>query len=270
LCLSFIASFTLASTEGTLKNSSHKNPPIKVTIIGDYNYAPYSYVEDGKTKGLYPLILNQIFSRMKDYQVNLSMMPWKRGLAMIENNVSLGIFPPYFWPLKRPYITRYSEPIFLEKVIAVCNKEVLIESRTHWPTDFKGLTIGNNRGFLSPGLAFFELVKKQKITLVETNNSEIGLRMLLLKRIDCYVNSQLTIDWFLNKMRRRDIYKFLNNDFSEPIVISSQNAYLGYTKRNIQSFPYSDDFEKKVNNILVQMKKQGEIQEILKRFINQP
>ena len=90
LCLSFIASFTLASTEGTLKNSIHKNPPIKVTIIGDYNYAPYSYVEDGKTKGLYPLILNQIFSRMKDYQVNLSMMPWKRGLAMIENNVSLG------------------------------------------------------------------------------------------------------------------------------------------------------------------------------------
>jgi ABC-type amino acid transport substrate-binding protein len=70
-------------------------------------------------------------------------------------------------------------------------------------------------------------------------------------------------------MRKRDIYKFLNNDFSEPIVISSQNAYLGYTKQNMQSFPYSADFEKQVNNILVQMKKQGKIQEILKRFLNQ-
>jgi len=99
---SFISTFTLANTEDAFKSSTHQNPPIKVTIIGDYNYAPYSYVEDGKIIGLYPLILNQIFSRMKDYQVNLSMMPWKRGLSMIENNVSLGIFPPYFGRLNAP------------------------------------------------------------------------------------------------------------------------------------------------------------------------
>jgi len=71
-------------------------------------------------------------------------------------------------------------------------------------------------------------------------------------------------------MRKRDIYQFLNNDFSEPIVISSQNAYLGYTKENLQSFPYSAHFEKQVNHILVQMKKKGEIQDILQRFLNQP
>ena len=66
-----------------------------------------------------------MFSRIEGYNVSIKMLPWKRSLRKIEAGKELAVFPPYYWPKKRPYIAPYSEPLLLEQVVAICHENVL-------------------------------------------------------------------------------------------------------------------------------------------------
>jgi len=240
----------------------------KVVIIGDDNYPPYSYLEQELAKGVYVDILKAVFDRLPEYQVTFSMMPWKRGLKYIKQAKRLAIFPPYYWPQSRPYMQVYSEPILLEQVVVTCNEQILKQQRNNWPADYFGLRVATNRGFLAPGPDFFQAVKLGKITLTETKSTEHGLRMLLLNRIDCYVNSKLTIKWALKQLQSAQGLNPLNQSLRFGAVISQQWGYLGYSSA-VKQFPFRQDFRLQVDKVLRQMKKEGEIKEIIERFIKQ-
>ena len=81
---------------------------IKVKIVTDDDYPPYSYVEDGHLKGLYiDLISRASKLLLPEYEVSLEAMPWKRALMKLEQGEEFAILPPYkheikktlYWPL---------------------------------------------------------------------------------------------------------------------------------------------------------------------------
>ena len=82
---------------------------IDVTVYGDDSYPPYSYVENGKLTGIYTAILKKVFSQMPDYNVSIHSIPWKRGLAEIEQGKIFALYPPYK-RLSLLHITRVAEP----------------------------------------------------------------------------------------------------------------------------------------------------------------
>ena len=243
-------------------------PPTNITIIGDRNYAPYSYEKDGIATGLYVDILQAVFSHLEDHQVTLKMEPWKRGLSMIKEGTKLAIFPPYYWSEKRPYISEYSEPIYKEQVVSICNKQRLRSTDMKWPIDYQGFKVGTNRGFLAPGPEFFKLVDQDKITLVETQNSDTALRLLSLKRIDCYVNSKLTIQWSINNLERNVLHRNLSENLAYTSIISENNAYIGYSKAYLEKNSSDRGFISEVDQIIRDMKDKGELQNILIRFLS--
>ncbi len=243
---------------------------INISIIGDRNYAPYSYEEDNIAKGLYVKILTRAFDQLNDYQVTITMEPWKRGLSMIKKGANLAIFPPYYWPEKRAFISIYSEPIYKEQVVSICHKSRVTSNKMQWPNDYKGLKVGTNRGFLAPGVEFFELVKVGKIDLIETQNSERAIRLLSLKRIDCYVNSKLTINWTINNLIKSTAYKGLVDDLLYTSVISENNAYIGYSKRYLEQHPSQAGFIEDVNQVIRKMREEGVLANILKDFLAKP
>lgn len=256
-----------------LTSSIQANTPqaqTELTIIGDRNYAPYSYETNGVPTGLYVDILRAVFDRLDDYQLTFSMDPWKRGLSMIKEGTHLAIFPPYYWPEKRPFISVYSEPIYKEQVVSICHKERIKFTNKEWPLDYQGLKVGTNRGFLSPGAEFFELVTQGKITLVETQNSKTALRLLSLKRIDCYVNSKLTINWTLNALMKSAMYKDLLDNLVYTSLISENNAYIGYSKRYLERHPKDKELIKRINQTIRKMRDTGALAKILQHFLANP
>ena len=240
----------------------------QVDIIGDSNYPPYSFTHQGSAKGVYVDILKAVFERLPEYQVSISLMPWKRGLNYIKEAKRLAIFPPYYSPKSRPYMEHYSEPILLEKVMVVCNEDILKQQRNNWPSDYYGLRIANNRGFLTPGPEFFDAVKMGKLSLIVTKSAEHGLRMILLNRADCYVNSKLAIQWGLRQMQKRQLVNPFTVSLKFGALISQQWGYLGYSAAT-ELFPYREHYRMQVDKVLRQMKKEGAISEIIERFINQ-
>lgn len=242
---------------------------VYVTVYCDDNYPPYSYEESRKAKGLYVEILERAFSLMSGYKISIQPVPWKRGLKLLESGEGFALFPPYLHLKERPYIWPYSEPILKEEVVVMCREEVLSKiSGTKWPEDYFGLKIGRNAGFFLGGDHFHQAVKNQQIILDETRGNRENILKVGLGRTDCYINDRLSILSELKKLKDQGIYDEggKHATLSEGTLISSEIGYLGFTKIDKGKFPFKDDFIKKFNEIINNMKKTGELDNIVKKY----
>jgi len=243
---------------------------IQVTVYADNNYPPYSYEEKGEVKGIYTKILAEAFSRIPGYKVTIKAYPWKRGLKMLEDGKGFAIYPPYFRAKQRPYIWPYSIPVLNEKVVVFCRKGVLTKSRRlHWPEDYFGLRIGRNAGYELGGKRFWNAVKNGKITVEDAAGNRENLLKLGLKHIDCYMNDRLSILWTWNQLKASGKYDEHKGYAAllEGATITTEQGFLGFTNRDQGKFDYKDDFVKKFDTIIYEMRRSGEIQRMVQRFL---
>jgi len=140
--------------------------------------------------------------------------------------------------------------------------------RKRWPEDFYGLTIGNNAGFIVGGEAFDKAVRARQLRVEEAKDSETNIVKLGLKRIDCYINDRLSIQWTLNQLKAQGKYDEggAHASVAEAAVIAVEQGFLGFTDRDNGKFTYKNDFVKQFDNAIYQMKRTGEIDNIARNF----
>ena len=238
---------------------------ISVVVYADDAYPPYSYYENGIVKGIYTEILEVAFNRMPDYAVTIQAVPWPRGLAYLREGNGFALFPPYK-NLERTFINPYSEPILEEKVVVFGTPKVMEKSRPVWPDDYFGLTIGINAGFTLGGEKFQQAVKDGRIKVEEAPDNRANILKLGLGRIDCYINDRVSILWELHRLKERN--EFRGNDIVEGAFVSSEYGYLAFTNQDKGKFDYKDDFVKKFNQVIKEMKEKNEINAILNKYIS--
>ncbi|RED54254.1 substrate-binding periplasmic protein [Aestuariispira insulae] len=244
--------------------------PVIVEFVAEENYRPYSYLEGGLPKGIYVRILTAAFAKMTDFDVSFRMLPWKRAIALIESGDALAIIPPYYKPEERPFMKPYSEPILLEKVAVFCRASHLQQDKSAWPDDYFGLRIANNRGYLSPGPVFFDAVEQGNIELNEVTSAVHGLKMLIQGRVDCYINDAQAIRWELARLQSRGEYDPVQVRIIQGAIASGEWGYVGFTDRDNGRFAYKDALVRQLNEVLRQMKADGQIDRIVERFFLNP
>ncbi|WP_028866255.1 substrate-binding periplasmic protein [Psychromonas aquimarina] len=254
---------TILILSSLLLFSFHVSAQTEVKIYGDDDYAPYSYAQAGKMTGLYTAVLKKVAEKMPDYKISFLKTPWKRGLSDIEKGKIFALYPPYAHPEKRPYM-EYETAILDEELSLFCSDKIAEQDRPAWPVDYYGLTIGNNAGFTVGGDAFLDAVKDGKISLKEVKGTSKNLQKLINGRIDCYLNDGLATEWELKKLQ--DNGKYSGRGVSKALVISAEQGYLGIVTDG-SKFPYKDDFKKQYNRVLTEMKKSGEVQQIVDNYL---
>ncbi|KAB8033356.1 substrate-binding periplasmic protein [Fluviispira multicolorata] len=239
----------------------------QVLIYADDGYQPYSFVNNGKPDGIYYDILKIAFARMKNFEVVVQTIPWKRGLQEVEQGIVFAIYPPYYRPVDRAWMA-YSKKILDEKYTMFCRATKKIKAKKKWPDDYKGLVVTKNSGFALPPI-FMEAVKKGYVSLSEVRETERNLMKVIAHHADCYVNDELGIQIELARMKKIGKYNPKNNEdkIIKIMDLSNENGYIGYLKNNSKKFPYTDSFVKEFNNIITDMIKSGEIDKIKSQFI---
>jgi polar amino acid transport system substrate-binding protein len=234
----------------------------KVILYGDENYAPYSYVEDGKFRGMYVEILERAAERLKPaYDVTLQSVPWKRGLADLEFGSSFGLFPPGL-KRERTYIDRYSVPIYRETVAVFCNDAVMAKPRNRFPEDFQGLTIGVNLGFLLSD-RLMQAAKQGTVKIESAKNNDANLKKLASRRVDCFASDRAAA---LHAMRELEAY-FARSGFrlQEAVELSGEDTFIGYSVKNNPA--YKADFISKMDAALDTMKRNGQLTKIVSEYL---
>ncbi|MEC5159392.1 polar amino acid transport system substrate-binding protein [Janthinobacterium sp. CG_S6] len=241
--------------------------PVGLAIYADDNYPPYSYVENGQLTGVYTLIVQKALAHLPEYQVQLVPVPWKRGVLMLEKGEAFALYPPYFRPEERRNV-KYSEPILTEQLAVFCNADVVAKrSLKNWPADYFGLRIGLNAGFLIGGKPFDDAVKAGQLRVDAAQGSRANLLKLMLGRTDCYVNDRLSIQWEVERIKKAGLMTPSSLALSETAELSAEQGYLGYTTLEPAQYPYRDDFIAKFNAVIREMKRNGEIKELVARFL---
>jgi len=237
-----------------------------VTILMDDSYKPYSYEgPDGRATGIYAEILREVDAEMPGYDIRLNAVPWQRALQDLRTGYAFAAAPPYRYPGLHPFIQPYSAKILQEKVVVYCRDEVMDRPRPNWPEDYKGLTVGNNAGFETPGPSFFDMVESGEIELQRGRTTSSNLMMLIIGRIDCYVNSRAAIGWTLSRLQERGTYRPNQTPLVETTVARRNWGYVGFTRNDPP--PYKDDFIKAFNRHIRYMRNSGRITQIFYGFL---
>lgn len=224
----------------------------KVVLLGDDDYAPYAYVENGEFKGMYVELLGKAAELLKPaYEVELQPRPWKRGLADLESGAALGLFPP---GLKRErfYINPYSVVLYRETVVLFCNPDVMARPRKQFPEDFVGVTVGVNAGFLLSE-RLINAAKAGQIRLSEAKGNEPNLKKLAAKRIDCYASDRGAALHTAKKLGSDP--DFRGTRLLEAVELSGEDTFIGYSVKH--NPPYKADFIAKMNAALETIKRNG-------------
>ena len=223
-----------------------------VTFVGDANYPPYSYIEEGEAKGIYVDIIRKAFEKIPEYSVTFKMFPWKRTMSLVKKGRAVAFFPPYY-AKERTEWTDYSEPILAERIV-VFAKNSLLKERKIFPEDFYGLKACMNRGFLLSvgGEKFKKAVEAKKIERVEGNSNRACLAQVKRGFADFTLNNP-----FIDTSDFLSIHKG---------PLASENiGYVGFTLQT-KAYPYMKDLQTKFNSAIQKMKVSGEIEAIVKNY----
>jgi polar amino acid transport system substrate-binding protein len=254
-----IGAFSLALS---LCTASAVQAAERVVLYGDENYPPYSFVQDGQFKGMYVDILNKAAERLQpDYVVELLPVSWKRGLLYLERGSALGLFPPGF-KKERGYIKDYSVGLYQETVVVFCNAQVMKSNPKQFPEDFKGMTMGANRGFLLSA-RLMDAVTNGIVNVEEANGNESNLQKLAHERIDCYVSDRAAALYSAKLLRESDASFTMM--LHEAVALSNEETFIGYSGKAHP--PYKADFIKRMDAVLNEMKRSGEIDAIVADFL---
>jgi len=222
-----------------------------VVLYGDSDYPPYSYVENGKFTGIYVDMLKLAATSLApQFDVQLRPLPWKRGLAEMENGRAFGLFPPGL-KKERTYITSYSLPLYRETVVLFCNDKVMKTRRSKFPHDFVGLTVGVNAGFLLSA----RLIDASKLGLLRLApaTGTANLEKLALGRIDCYASDRGAALYSAKRLRTTRVLRSVV--LHEAVELSGEDTFIGYSGGNNPT--YKADFIEKMNAAIAALHKSG-------------
>ena len=232
---------------------------VKVKVIVDEDYPPYSYAVNGNPQGIYINLIRKAANLLKnDYDIQFEAMPWKRALKEIELGHAFAILPPYIHRQARPYIGPYSVTLLTERVVTVCHPNThlsaLLTPSNLDLKDFsnrKPLNVGINAGYLMFDDRYKALIKSGAIKIWENKSTQSNLQKLIEKKLDCYVNDSRAIQFNLAQMPSA-----LDIQLVEVDEISRQTAHIGFSNSEHIKFAYKEDLINKLNQAILTIKEQ--------------
>lgn len=255
-----IVFFTGCSSQEKQTNQpiSVVNSPIKSNdniffFLGEQNYAPISFEENGQVVGISPDIITEAFRRM-GYKIKLQLVPWKRAQEMVKDGEADGFFSPYK-STEREKIYQYpSEPLLIEKNVFMVRKD----SNITYEGDMRKLShygIGTLIGYTT-----LDKYMENKIisTVDKSANVEASLNKLISgeRQVDLVVNTDYILWYTAKKMNIMDSVKEL------PFPLAETPSYLAFNKEK----DYTQVMAK-FETELKKMKNDGTYQQIIEKYI---
>lgn len=224
----------------------------QVIVAIDESYPPYMYAKDKKIKGLYPTLIEAIFSRIV-MPVEIQALPWKR--ALYKGSIGEAAIGGIYRNERRLSIYDFSRPIFEEKLSIYVKKGNVFPFQRI--SDLKGKKVGLNFGW-SYGESLDKGRKNGEFAVEESKDNQTSFKKLTRGRVDCIIVDELAAS--------RIIYQQHLHDQVEKLTIAAS------VNKTYVAFPHSFNHTELVdrfNQALQAMKADGSYQQLVDDFIKQ-
>ncbi len=223
----------------------------KLTVYGYQNYMPFMDGKGSHAKGLYPILVNKIFTKA-GYDVEFRILPWKRALKSAMDGK--GIIAGLLKTKERSDVMDYSKPFYAE-TISIYTQDTK-KFKFNSVNDLKNKKIGIENGFFY-GDDFTKAMKDGSIKPKKVKSAEQNFRKLDKNRLDCILAEETIASINLtNTIFKNKIIKLDNAIYKGDIFIA--------TAKSLKQ----KDILNKFNATLKLMKSDGSYQKIVNSFIS--
>ncbi len=244
----FFMLLALFGSQGVIGKGA--KPPLKIVTLQDFK--PFIWCENHLAKGIDIDIVTELFARVA-HPFTIECMPWKRALTNVEIGTADALFSAYKTTEREAFATFLQHPLHTSVFNAFTHSGNPLNYQQ--TADLYGKRIGITSGY-SVNPEFDQAKVEQKFTVSETKSTEAGIRMLLMDRIDVYINGKTVV---LNKAREMNVADqiiAMAKPMHEP-----KPAYLIIS--NAANIPEKDTLISKLNLALGQMWQDGTIDKII-------
>ena len=179
-------SIQLAITTALIFNGLALASPIKIEIITDATYFPYSFVDkQGQLKGIYLDIVNAGAKQLNNFDIRFTPLTWQEALKAMRNGDSPFILGAYYHGYDWDFLYPYSQPLLSENVVVICASGKMSKGAS-WPQDFKGKLVTHIAGY--DGWLNNQVRARENtrlMNLLEVPNVMTAWEMLNHQRSDC-------------------------------------------------------------------------------------
>ncbi len=218
----------------------------EMRIAFETDWPPYSsrFMKDG---GIFPIILKKALSKL-DYKLKVEWYPWNRALREVEKNHILCAGGAYYTE-DRSKRFLYSSPVISTTMVIAINK--IVKQTIHTLNDLQGLRIGLANGYAYPK----EVYNIPGIRYINAGDVNELIKMLGSGRVDAILEEQSTIKYLISS-------KYINYKSSITVINQPIKIYTTHVICN-KSNPVAKDFITKLNKVIEEMKKSGEIERLV-------
>jgi polar amino acid transport system substrate-binding protein len=246
---------------------------LPVTLVTDDNHFPYAFLDQGKPAGIYVRIVETIAARMPGYRITVTALPWKRALRLTETGEVSGIFPPHQFPLERPYLDRYSDPILSETPVLQCNDTTLAthgidRRKAIWPNGYAGMTIAAPNGTHMGGDRLWRLFPVNGIKVIASGGIMENMRELAYGRVDCLLNDRLTVRTATAWLQKNDPTVPLVA-LAEAMAFPVEDGYLALSGPAAIHEPFHEAFIAEFNAGLKRLRTEGALDALVENYLRE-
>ncbi len=249
----FFGGFILAFISFFLVSPLTASEPF--TVFCNEKNIPVCYRDGaGKFVGIDVDIVRELSNRL-GFALEIKLVPWKRVLAGVKDGQADAGMPLFVTKDRKEY-SLYSQVPLHESVMSAYTK---VGSGITYSDlkDLYGKSIGIRRGY-SISAEFDQLAKEGSIKVTEVTNIKNLIKMLQAGRFDIIVDKRSTVGYHLKQSGTK------LQSIGE--VSQAQGAYLVVSKATDFKDPKS--LLSDIDQVLIEMKQEGVIEEITKRYTN--
>ncbi|CAH0539269.1 substrate-binding periplasmic protein [Vibrio marisflavi] len=226
--------------------------PLKIASLP---YPPFTYLEDGKPKGIAVDIVAEVMNRL-NVEHDIMVIPWARAMRGMEIGDVDALFP-MFKTTEREVFTHYPDlPVVYESMAMFVQPDSSLQYKTI--SSLASYTFCIVRGY-SMGKEFDAAIEDKTLSKIDlANSSTLNVKKFLRHRCNIMVDNDAVVYYLLPKVdaSAKDV-KMLKHLVQEP-------SFLGYSKLGQGS-----KLAPRTTEIIQSMLDDGTIHTIAEKYLGQ-
>ncbi len=254
--------FILSCSWAATSFSFDKNRPLQAaTLI----YPPYQYLENGEPKGIAVEIIREAVKRTGVKQVNFKFYPWNRAVYSTQFGQSDILFNAGKNEARQLWGQYIDSTLILQKYLLFKRRDVAIQVNPNF-SNVNNRSIAIRLGYLYGTGPFRQALDGNKFSeVVHSNSTQHSVDLLLGGRVDFFVGDRLPVMHYLKEHKlhdKIDVIKETDNP-AHNMQVLEWPTYILFSKKTIAS-----EYVNEVNAAMESMRKDGFIQDVIKKYGN--
>ena len=236
------------------------NLSAKPLIFVTLDNPPVEYIFDNQVVGRNIDVVREVCRRLQ-LTCKIRLVPWKRGLLMVQNGSADAIIDAAFSPERAEYMFYPKEELQTEEWYAFKRAG----SRITLDGDFSNTTeirLGTTQGFHYGG-SIQKAIDQQLFKSIETvHSNELNILKVIGGRFDMFIGVKSSTVYLARQMGYYDQIDIVRKTGTQQdFLLSASKTYVGFSKKNMTS-----GFTDKFSLMLKNMKTDGTLEQIDKKY----